>query len=81
MGDRIRGAIGVDADCVEEVALLAVTAPTELSAAARARLGLRDDQVNALVRVTLRHLSRTLTSAEANALRSRIWRALTELPE
>lgn len=73
--------LGGDADSVEDVSLLAVTPAAGLSGPARARLGLRDDQVNALVRVTLRHPSRILTSAQANALRSRIWRALTELPE
>jgi phenylalanyl-tRNA synthetase alpha chain len=81
LGDRVRGALGEEAQWVEEIALVAVTPAAELSEAARLRLGLTGDQVNALVRVTLRHPSRTLSAEEANALRSRIWRALSNEPE
>jgi phenylalanyl-tRNA synthetase alpha chain len=81
LGDRVRGALGDEAQWVEEVALVAVTPAAELSEAARLRLGLTGDQVNALVRVTLRHPSRTLTAGEANALRTKIWNALSDRPE
>jgi uncharacterized protein (DUF2267 family) len=44
----------------------------------RDRLGLRPDQANTLVRVVLRPLDHTLTDAEANELRDRIYARLHE---
>lgn len=46
--------------------------------AARTRIGLGTTQVNALVWVVLRPADRTLTDAEANELRDRIYAALHE---
>jgi hypothetical protein len=48
----------------------------DLPEAALARLGARPGQRNLLVRVVLRHLDRTLTDAEANALRDRLYAAI-----
>jgi phenylalanyl-tRNA synthetase alpha chain len=76
LGDRVRDALGPDADAVEEVAVLAETPHHRLPAQAVARLGLHPDQKNVLVRVVLRHLERTLTDEEANRLRDRIYAAL-----
>jgi phenylalanyl-tRNA synthetase alpha chain len=76
LGDRIRDALGTDADCVEDVAILSSTACEDLPAAASARLGARPGQRNLLVRVVLRHLERTLTDDDANALRDRIYAAI-----
>jgi phenylalanyl-tRNA synthetase alpha chain len=39
-------------------------------------MGMQGRQKNVLLRVVLRHLERTLTDAEANALRDRIYTAL-----
>ena len=72
LGDRL----GPDADAVEEVAVLAETPHGRLPAQAVARLGLRPDQKNVLVRVVLRHLERTLTDEEANRMRDRVYAAL-----
>jgi phenylalanyl-tRNA synthetase alpha chain len=76
LGDRVRAALGDQAAAVESVELLSETPWADLPAAARARLGLTADQKNALVRITLRHPTRTLTHAEANQLRDLIWDAL-----
>ena len=76
LGDRIRDALGADADSVEDVTILASTPVEDLPAAAAARLGARPGQRNLLVRVVLRHLGRTLTDDEANALRDRIYAAV-----
>lgn len=76
LGDRVRAALGSDADAVEAVEVLAETPVAELPQAAAARLGARPDQRNALVRVVLRALDRTLTAVEANALRDRIYVAV-----
>jgi phenylalanyl-tRNA synthetase alpha chain len=76
LGDRVRAALGPDADAVEEVKVLAETPSDRLPAAAVARLGLRPGQKNVLVRVVLRHLERTLTDEEANQLRDRAYAGL-----
>lgn len=76
LGDAVREALGEDADDVEQVSVLAVTPYADLPDAARDRLRLRPDQVNALVRLVLRPLGRTLTDAEANAVRNRVYTAL-----
>jgi phenylalanyl-tRNA synthetase alpha chain len=76
LGDRVREALGPDADAVEEVIVLAETGYEQLPAQAVARLGIRRGQKNVLVRVVLRHLERTLTDEEANRLRDRIYAAL-----
>jgi len=73
LGDRIRDALGPDADAVEDVAILSSTAPADLPGPAAARLGALPGQRNLLVRVVLRHLERTLTDEEANSLRDRIY--------
>lgn len=76
LGDRVRDALGPDAEAVEEVAILSETAYEDLPPAARVRIGMASHQKNLLVRVVLRHLERTLTDAEANDLRDRVYAAL-----
>jgi len=76
LGDRVRAALGERAAAVEDVAIVSATPYDALPAAARARIGLAPGQRNLLVRVVLRDLERTLTAAEANDLRDRIYRAL-----
>jgi phenylalanyl-tRNA synthetase alpha chain len=55
----------------------AVTTHETLPASARERLGTRPGQANALVRIVLRPLDRTLTDAEANVLRDRVHAVLS----
>jgi phenylalanyl-tRNA synthetase alpha chain len=76
LGDRVREALGPDADAVEEVAVLAQTPHDRLPPQAVARLGIHPGQKNVLVRVVLRHLERTLTDEEANRMRDRVYAAL-----
>jgi phenylalanyl-tRNA synthetase alpha chain len=76
LGDRVRTALGDDADAVEEVAVRSETPYEQLPASAVDRMGMAPGQKNVLVRVVLRHLERTLTDAEANELRDRIYAAL-----
>ncbi len=78
LGDRVRDALGDDADCVEAVELVAVTRHADLPPQAVERLGIAPGQVNALLRVVLRHVDRTLTDAESNRLRNDIYAALHE---
>ncbi len=76
LGDRVRDALGASASCAEQVSVLSSTALADLPPAAIGRLGARPGQKNLLVRVVLRDLEKTLTDAEANALRNRIYQAL-----
>ena len=78
LGDRVREALAGDADCVETVAIVSETAGDELPPAAVERLGLLAGQRNVLLRVVLRHVDRTLTDAEANDLRDRVYAAVHE---
>ena len=80
LGDRIRIALGGDADVVESLDVLSRTTHADLPDAARSRLGTRDGQVNLLVRIELRPIDRTLTSDQANAIRNVIYRAVHEGP-
>lgn len=80
LGDRVRSAVGSRAEEIESVEVVTLTAWHELPERARQRLGLRPDQTNALVRLTLRPLERTLTDAEANDLRNQVYLALHRGP-
>ena len=78
IGDRVRDALGPDAGAVEEVTVLSDTPYADVPPQAVERLGMRPGQRNLLVRVVLRSVDRTLTDAEANELRDRIYAALHE---
>jgi phenylalanyl-tRNA synthetase alpha chain len=76
LGDRVRDALGARASGVESVQVLSETAECDLPRHVAERLGIAQGQKNVLLRVVLRDLERTLTDAEANALRDRIYAAL-----
>lgn len=77
LGGIVRDAIGSAGDAVEEIVVLSETSLADLPPAAIARLGIKPGQKNVLLRVVLRHPSRTLSDEEANTLRDRIHAALT----
>lgn len=76
LGDRVRDALGSDADLVEAVIIVSETGYGDLPAAARERLGMEATQKNVLVRLVIRPVDRTLTDAEANDLRDRVYEAM-----
>jgi len=78
LGDRVRAALGERAACVEEVAVVSETPLAALPPQAAARLGIGPGQKNVLLRVVLRHPTRTLTHGEANGLRDEVYAALHE---
>ena len=80
LGDRIRTALGPDADIVESVEVRSRSRYDDLPDATRARLGIRPGQVNVVLRVVLRPLDRTLTSAQANGIRNTVYRAVHDGP-
>jgi phenylalanyl-tRNA synthetase alpha chain len=80
IGDRTRAALGPDAHLLESLTVLARTPHDQLPAPARARLGTGPGQENVLLRLVLRPLDRTLTDAQANAVRDRVYAALHKGP-
>ncbi|WP_166997021.1 hypothetical protein [Paramicrobacterium fandaimingii] len=76
LGDSVRTALGARACMLESVELLSVTNHDDLPESARRRLALAPGQVNALLRVTLRPLTSTMTDAEANEIRDEVYRAV-----
>ena len=77
LGERVRAALGERAEAVETVEIVSETAGADLPAVARgADSGCSRGQKNVLVRVVLRHPSRTLTREEANELRDDVYDAL-----
>jgi phenylalanyl-tRNA synthetase alpha chain len=78
LGDRVRVALGDDAEGIEAVTVISETPGGDLPPQAVERLGLRPGQKNLLVRLVLRHPTKTLTDAEANALRDRVYAVIHE---
>jgi phenylalanyl-tRNA synthetase alpha chain len=78
LGDRVRAALDDRAAVVEEIAVLAETPGEELPPQAAERLGLRPGQKNVLLRVVLRHPTRTLPDEEANRVRDAVYAAVHE---
>jgi phenylalanyl-tRNA synthetase alpha chain len=76
LGDAVREALGDQAEVIESVEVIAETSYLQLPAAARERLGIAPQQKNALVRVVLRALDRSLTHEECNRARDRIYAAI-----
>jgi phenylalanyl-tRNA synthetase alpha chain len=78
LGDRVREALGERVEALESVEVLSETPYDALPSQARERIGIRPGQKNVLVRIVVRDLVRTLTSAEANALRDAVYASLHE---
>jgi phenylalanyl-tRNA synthetase alpha chain len=78
LGDRVRQALGARVESLESVQVLSESSYGALPAAARDRIGIGPGQKNVLVRIVIRDLVRTLTSAEANALRDAVYASLHE---
>lgn len=76
LGDRVRETLGPRAECVEAMEVRSETAAAALPPAAAARLGIGPHQKNVLLRLVLRHPTRTLTAEEANGLRDEVYAAL-----
>jgi phenylalanyl-tRNA synthetase alpha chain len=80
LGDLARAELGDDADLLADLAVVTDTPATALPAGAVERLRIRPGQHNALIRLTWQALDRTLTDAEANLLRDRVYRSLHRGP-
>ena len=80
LGDRVRRALNGQADDLESVELLALTPRADLPVSARERLQIREGQANALIRLVLRPLTKTMTDQQANRIRDDVYVALHEGP-
>src|SRR6478752_1803955 len=79
LGDRVRDSLGPAAlESVEEVAVVSETPGERLPRQAIDRIGLLPGQKNVLLRLVLRHPTRTLTAAQANRLRDQVYAAVHE---
>lgn len=76
LGDQVRSSLAAASGSIESVEVLAETSYLELSLPARRRLGIAPGQKNVLLRLVIRDLERTLTSAEANELRDAVYAVL-----
>jgi phenylalanyl-tRNA synthetase alpha chain len=78
LGDRVRSSLAAASGSIESIEVLSETSYLDLSLAARRRLGIAPLQKNVLIRLVIRDLDRTLTSAEANELRDAVYAVLHE---
>jgi len=79
LGDRVRQSLDVEElESVEEVRVLSESSAASLPPQAIERIGLSPGQKNVLVRLVLRHPTRTLTAGQANRLRDRVYAAVHE---
>jgi len=76
LGDQVRSSLAAASGSIESVEVLDETSYLDLSLAARRRLGISPRQKNVLLRLVIRDLERTLTSAEANELRDAVYAVL-----
>lgn len=76
IGDRVRDLLGDEHLCIEALTLLSETPHAELPRSAVERMGLGPSQKNVLLRLVIRHPDRSLSRAEANTLRDRIYLAV-----
>lgn len=77
IGDLIRNHLR-EWPCIEALTIKSTTPYTELPPSARQRMGMAPRHKNILLRLTIRHMDRTLTDPEANAIRNEIYTLLHE---
>jgi phenylalanyl-tRNA synthetase alpha chain len=70
----IRQALGKDIDALEDVQIISQTEYDKLPDHIKERLGIKTGQKNLLVRITLRHLEKSITNKEANDMYERIYK-------
>ncbi|QQE91171.1 hypothetical protein [Azotobacter chroococcum] len=78
LGDRVRQAMADRVDELESLEIMDETPWEELPPTARSRMGMHEGQKNVLLRLTIRHPVKTLTSLEANELRNQVYGILHE---
>ena len=69
----VRNALGDKLDTLESVEILSETLYADLPVNVREKLGCSSSQKNVLVRITLRHLERSMTNEEANQIYEEVY--------
>jgi phenylalanyl-tRNA synthetase alpha chain len=73
INEEIRIALAGEVEILEEIKILSETLFEDLPAIAKEKLGIKSNQKNILVRVTLRSLDKTLTKEYVNSLLDEIY--------
>lgn len=74
----IRDNLGRKVDTLEDVQILSETPYNRLPLAVRDRLGCKPNQKNVLVRITLRHLERSISNHEANQIYDQLYKQINK---
>ena len=75
IGDIIRTRL-CEVECIEALVIKSETPYDDLPSSAHSRMGMRPGQKNVLLQITIRHMGRTLTDEEANAVRNKVYKLL-----
>jgi phenylalanyl-tRNA synthetase alpha chain len=78
IGDHVRITLGEQAHWLEELQLLSRTEYQQLPKSAVERLGMTSSHVNLLLRISLRHPTRSVPTSLANELRNKIYLSLNQ---
>lgn len=78
LGDKVRETLKEKVDWVEDIKCLSKTAYSQLPESAQIRLGMSEEQDNLLLRLVLRHPSKSIPTALANDIRNQVYLALNE---
>ncbi|MEP3351517.1 MAG: hypothetical protein ABJN96_16385 [Marinomonas sp.] len=78
IGDKIRLALEAQVDWLEDIQLISRTPYEQLPKPAIDRLGMNDSHDNLLLRLILRHPSKSLSATTANEIRNMVYLALNE---
>ena len=78
LGDKVRESLGDEAYLIESLEILNEHPYAKLPPHVQEKLGLQKGQKNALVRVVLRSLHRSLTDEECNLYRDKVYECLHE---
>lgn len=73
MGDVVRSALQEEVASLEDMLILSQTSYAELPKSAHERMGIQPGQKNVLLRLVIRHPTKTLTAEEANKIRDRVY--------
>ena len=73
MGDIVRNALQEGVTSLEDMIILSQTPYSELPKSAHERMGIGAGQKNVLLRLVIRHPTKTLTADEANRIRDRVY--------
>lgn len=78
ISEDIRRSLGDRVDTLESVEIMGQTTYLELPEKVRERLGCNSLQKNVLVRITLRHLERSIKNEEANQIYDQVYRKINK---